>query len=192
MLTPPAPLFTVFDQGNQWRQGRQETSTSTSTRMSTIRRRGKAEADLGPCARLLEPGKAALVDTLVDTLVHRILDQIGLPAGAAFRWFESPELLLRTCSCSFSSSSFDQLLTPPAPCSRFMIKATNRGQGGQETITSTRTSTIRRRGKAEADLGPCARLLGLVSQPRWMILWTPWSTGFSTRWASQQGSISLV
>ena len=55
------------------------------------------------CATLLEAGatilpaspsfysKPASVDDLVDTVVHRILDQIGLPAGAAFRWFESPE-----------------------------------------------------------------------------------------------------
>jgi flavin prenyltransferase len=55
------------------------------------------------CATLLEAGaiilpaspsfysKPASIDDLVDTLVHRILDQIGLPAGAAFRWFESPE-----------------------------------------------------------------------------------------------------
>src|ERR1700675_778806 len=55
------------------------------------------------CATLLEAGaiilpaspsfysKPATVDDLVDTVVHRILDQIGLPAGAAFRWFESPE-----------------------------------------------------------------------------------------------------
>jgi 4-hydroxy-3-polyprenylbenzoate decarboxylase len=55
------------------------------------------------CATLLEAGaiilpaspsfysKPASMDDLVDTVVHRILDQIGLPAGAAFRWFESPE-----------------------------------------------------------------------------------------------------
>ena len=55
------------------------------------------------CATLLEAGaiilpaspsfysKPATVDDLVDTVVHRILDQIGLPAGAAFRWFESTE-----------------------------------------------------------------------------------------------------
>jgi 4-hydroxy-3-polyprenylbenzoate decarboxylase len=55
------------------------------------------------CATLLEAGaiilpaspsfysKPASVDDLVDTVVHRILDQIGLPAGGAFRWFESPE-----------------------------------------------------------------------------------------------------
>jgi 4-hydroxy-3-polyprenylbenzoate decarboxylase len=55
------------------------------------------------CATLLEAGaivlpaspsfysKPASVDDLVDTVVHRILDQIGLPSGTAFRWFESPE-----------------------------------------------------------------------------------------------------
>jgi 4-hydroxy-3-polyprenylbenzoate decarboxylase len=55
------------------------------------------------CATLLEAGaiilpaspsfysKPASMNDLVDTVVHRILDQISLPAGAAFRWFESSE-----------------------------------------------------------------------------------------------------
>jgi 4-hydroxy-3-polyprenylbenzoate decarboxylase len=55
------------------------------------------------CATLLEAGaiilpaspsfysKPASVDDLVDTVVHRILDQIGLPAREAYRWFETPE-----------------------------------------------------------------------------------------------------
>ncbi len=55
------------------------------------------------CATLLEAGaiilpaspsfysKPASMDDLVDTVVHRILDQIGLPAREAYRWFETPE-----------------------------------------------------------------------------------------------------
>jgi len=55
------------------------------------------------CATLLEAGaiilpaspsfysKPATVDDLVDTVVHRILDQIGLPSAKTFRWFENPE-----------------------------------------------------------------------------------------------------
>src|ERR1700760_271529 len=55
------------------------------------------------CATLLEAGaiimpaapsfysKPASVEDLADTIVHRILDLIGLPAPAAFRWFENPE-----------------------------------------------------------------------------------------------------
>ncbi len=55
------------------------------------------------CATLLEAGaiilpaspsfysKPASVDDLVDTVVHRILDQIGLPAREAYRWFETLE-----------------------------------------------------------------------------------------------------
>jgi flavin prenyltransferase len=50
------------------------------------------------CATLLEAGaiilpaspsfysKPASVEEVADTIVHRILDQIGLPAAAAFRW----------------------------------------------------------------------------------------------------------
>jgi 4-hydroxy-3-polyprenylbenzoate decarboxylase len=35
--------------------------------------------------------KPASVDEIADTVVHRILDQIGLPAPKAFRWYENPE-----------------------------------------------------------------------------------------------------
>jgi flavin prenyltransferase len=31
------------------------------------------------------------VEDLADTVVHRILDQIGLPSAKTFRWFEIPE-----------------------------------------------------------------------------------------------------
>jgi 3-polyprenyl-4-hydroxybenzoate decarboxylase len=31
------------------------------------------------------------VTELVDTVVHRILDQVGLPVAKAFRWFENTE-----------------------------------------------------------------------------------------------------
>jgi len=31
------------------------------------------------------------VADLVDTVVHRILDQIGLPSAKTYRWFETPE-----------------------------------------------------------------------------------------------------
>jgi flavin prenyltransferase len=55
------------------------------------------------CATLLEAGalilpavpsfysKPGSVEEVVDTVVHRILDQIGLPAPGAFRWFENLE-----------------------------------------------------------------------------------------------------
>ena len=36
-------------------------------------------------------GRPQNVTELVDTVVHRILDQIGLPVGKAFRWFENIE-----------------------------------------------------------------------------------------------------
>ena len=35
--------------------------------------------------------KPASVEELADTIVHRILDLVGLPAPKAFRWFENPE-----------------------------------------------------------------------------------------------------
>ena len=55
------------------------------------------------CTTLLEAGAIILpaspsfysrpssVEAVVDTVVHRILDLIGLPSGDAFRWFESPD-----------------------------------------------------------------------------------------------------
>jgi 4-hydroxy-3-polyprenylbenzoate decarboxylase len=55
------------------------------------------------CCRLLEAGaivlpampsfygKPSSITELVDTVVHRLLDQLGLPASTAYRWFESPE-----------------------------------------------------------------------------------------------------
>ena len=55
------------------------------------------------CATLLEAGaiilpaipsfysKPASVEEVADTVVHRILDLIGLPAPKAFRWFENLE-----------------------------------------------------------------------------------------------------
>ena len=55
------------------------------------------------CATLLEAGavilpavpsfysKPASVEEVADTIVHRILDQLGLPAPKAFRWFENLE-----------------------------------------------------------------------------------------------------
>jgi flavin prenyltransferase len=55
------------------------------------------------CATLIEAGAVILpaspsfyskprsVDEVADTIVHRILDQIGLPAPKAFRWFENLE-----------------------------------------------------------------------------------------------------
>jgi 4-hydroxy-3-polyprenylbenzoate decarboxylase len=55
------------------------------------------------CSTLLEAGaiimpaapsfysRPASVEDLADTIVHRILDLIGLPAPAAFRWFENPD-----------------------------------------------------------------------------------------------------
>jgi len=55
------------------------------------------------CATLLEAGalilpavpsfysKPGSVDEVVDTVVHRILDLIGLPAPGTFRWFENFE-----------------------------------------------------------------------------------------------------
>jgi 4-hydroxy-3-polyprenylbenzoate decarboxylase len=55
------------------------------------------------CATLLETGahilpavpsfysKPGSVEEVADTVVHRILDQIGLPAPGAFRWFENLE-----------------------------------------------------------------------------------------------------
>jgi 4-hydroxy-3-polyprenylbenzoate decarboxylase len=55
------------------------------------------------CTTLLEAGAIILpaspsfysrptsVEDLADTIVHRILDQIGLPSPEAFRWFQSNE-----------------------------------------------------------------------------------------------------
>jgi 4-hydroxy-3-polyprenylbenzoate decarboxylase len=55
------------------------------------------------CATLIEAGAVILpaapsfyskprsLDEVADTVVHRILDQIGLPAPKAFRWFENLE-----------------------------------------------------------------------------------------------------
>jgi 4-hydroxy-3-polyprenylbenzoate decarboxylase len=55
------------------------------------------------CATLLEAGalilpavpsfysKPGSVEEVADSVVHRILDQIGLPAPGAFRWFENLE-----------------------------------------------------------------------------------------------------
>src|SRR6478609_7372164 len=55
------------------------------------------------CATLLEAGAIILpaspsfysrptsIEEVADTVVHRILDQIGLPVSSAFRWFENPE-----------------------------------------------------------------------------------------------------
>ena len=55
------------------------------------------------CCRLLEAGAVVLpampsfygkpssVTELVDTVVHRLLDQLGIPASTAYRWLESPE-----------------------------------------------------------------------------------------------------
>jgi flavin prenyltransferase len=55
------------------------------------------------CATLLEAGAIIMpaapsfysrpvsIEDVADTIVHRILDQIGLPSPAAFRWFENPE-----------------------------------------------------------------------------------------------------
>ncbi len=55
------------------------------------------------CCRALEAGAVILpampafytrpetVEDLVDTVVHRILDQIGLPSAKTYRWFETPE-----------------------------------------------------------------------------------------------------
>ncbi len=55
------------------------------------------------CCRLLEAGALVLpaspsfysrpktLDELADTVVHRILDQVGAPVPGAFRWFENPE-----------------------------------------------------------------------------------------------------
>ncbi|MBV9489668.1 MAG: UbiX family flavin prenyltransferase [Verrucomicrobia bacterium] len=55
------------------------------------------------CCRLLEAGAVLLpampsfygkpnsVMELVDTVVHRVLDQLGLPAAQAFRWYEPSE-----------------------------------------------------------------------------------------------------
>jgi flavin prenyltransferase len=55
------------------------------------------------CCTLLEAGVVILpampafyshpqnVTELVDTVVHRVLDQIGLPVSKAFRWFENSE-----------------------------------------------------------------------------------------------------
>jgi flavin prenyltransferase len=52
------------------------------------------------CATLAEAGAAILpaipsfysrpksIDELADTVVHRILDQLGLPVSGAFRWAE--------------------------------------------------------------------------------------------------------
>jgi len=35
--------------------------------------------------------RPASMEQLADTIVHRILDLVGLPAPKAFRWFENPE-----------------------------------------------------------------------------------------------------
>jgi flavin prenyltransferase len=35
--------------------------------------------------------RPASMEELADTIVHRILDLVGLPAPRAFRWFENPE-----------------------------------------------------------------------------------------------------
>ena len=55
------------------------------------------------CATLLEAGAIILpaapsfysrpgsIDEVADTIVHRILDQLGLPVPRAFRWFETME-----------------------------------------------------------------------------------------------------
>ena len=55
------------------------------------------------CATLIEAGavilpaapsfysKPASIEEIVDTVVHRILDQISLPAPKAFRWFDNLE-----------------------------------------------------------------------------------------------------
>lgn len=55
------------------------------------------------CCRAIEAGAVILpampafysrpetVEDLADTVVHRILDQIGLPSAKTFRWFEIPE-----------------------------------------------------------------------------------------------------
>src|SRR6266478_2065516 len=55
------------------------------------------------CCRALEAGAVILpampafysrpetVEDLIDTVVHRILDQIGLPSAKTYRWFETPE-----------------------------------------------------------------------------------------------------
>jgi 4-hydroxy-3-polyprenylbenzoate decarboxylase len=54
------------------------------------------------CTTLLEAGAIILpaspsfysrptsIEAVADTVVHRILDLIGLPSGGAFRWYESP------------------------------------------------------------------------------------------------------
>jgi 4-hydroxy-3-polyprenylbenzoate decarboxylase len=55
------------------------------------------------CTTLLEAGaiilpaspsfysRPASIEELADTVVHRILDLIGLPAAGSFRWFENPD-----------------------------------------------------------------------------------------------------
>jgi flavin prenyltransferase len=55
------------------------------------------------CCRLLEAGAVILpampafysrpetVEAVADTVVHRVLDRIGLPSARAFRWFENLE-----------------------------------------------------------------------------------------------------
>jgi flavin prenyltransferase len=35
--------------------------------------------------------RPASIEELADSIVHRILDLVGLPAPKAFRWFENPE-----------------------------------------------------------------------------------------------------
>jgi len=35
--------------------------------------------------------RPATIEDLADTVVHRILDQIGLPSAKTYRWFENPE-----------------------------------------------------------------------------------------------------
>jgi flavin prenyltransferase len=55
------------------------------------------------CVTLLEAGAVILpaapsfysqpnsIEQVVDTVVHRILDQVGLPIPGAYRWFENPQ-----------------------------------------------------------------------------------------------------
>jgi flavin prenyltransferase len=35
--------------------------------------------------------RPATLEEIADTIVHRILDQVGLPSPKAFRWFEPSE-----------------------------------------------------------------------------------------------------
>ena len=55
------------------------------------------------CATLLEAGAVILpaipsfyslpssINEIIDTVVHRILDQVGLPVSGTYRWLENPE-----------------------------------------------------------------------------------------------------